>query len=625
MGYIFWCAACGNPDIIVESDKQGYSMKKGLAGAVVLGPVGAVAGLDGKETTSYYCPKCGARLKNPMPDYEVNTILQLLENPEASRLRIEEKLKKYPNMMLPKGWVAETPTESVNTQVYVSPQRVISKADFTGLTRILKTSTEANVSGKVYDFFLQYGCIPVMDVINYMDSLCDWQKESNPEYDLINYAIDDLMESYKIRTEKVHGEKVYVLATNKDEMKAWRWEASADKVPVDNYLNFVKDLVKSNQANNIRGIEQEIIKKEPNINDDNPYTALSLAKRACAEIDRKDGLVDFDGDQIKIRSTKLAEDDLRWEIEESWKESEVTSSTVGAYRAMAPVLKSKDMLSYGEITQRARSYTAQKIAALLKRLCDDGYCTKDVIGSKAYFSLKPEYKGWSITDFENYGKASTRKRFVDESKRNLALDKLKKKSGQSFWNILDEQLTDSRKTEEFYECFMIFELEGSALRKENSNEYIWEYIDKNAATREKLNNEKNRLEKEIADCEKVQEEQVNKINELKEELKNKVFDESEYTLKISDLEGTLSRLESKLSSLGLFSFREKKETNEQIATCKKDIEKTRRSLADAKRDFSSDISKKNASYDADINKYKNELSSKKKRLSDINEQLKKLN
>ena len=85
MGYTNWCAACGNPDIIVEDTKSGYSMGKGIVGVAVLGPVGAVAGLDGKKTTSYYCPKCGARLDHCMPDYQVNNILMMLKNPEMNR------------------------------------------------------------------------------------------------------------------------------------------------------------------------------------------------------------------------------------------------------------------------------------------------------------------------------------------------------------------------------------------------------------------------------------------------------------------------------------------------------------------------------------------------------------
>ena len=66
-----------------------------------------MAGLDGKESNSYYCPKCGARLSNSMSDFEVTSILQMLNNPDASRNMLEEKKKKYPNMIWPNQWAAD--------------------------------------------------------------------------------------------------------------------------------------------------------------------------------------------------------------------------------------------------------------------------------------------------------------------------------------------------------------------------------------------------------------------------------------------------------------------------------------------------------------------------------------
>ncbi len=620
MGYVFWCAACGNPDIIVESDKQGYSMKKGLAGAVILGPVGAVAGLDGKETTSYYCPKCGARLKSPMPDYEVNTILQLLEDPENSRSRIEEKLKKYPNMMLPKGWDSKVYTGATETQKTANIQRTPGKLDYNEFKNILESSSEAMVESRMYDYLRQFDSVTYKDMDDFGADMFNYPGLG----ELWNGAIHDLLRSYKLRKETIHGCCVYEVAKDEDEIKAWRWEANADKVPLDNYLEFVQELIKI-KPRSVNEIEQELINKEPAINNDNPYTALSVAKRACKYLDQKSGRVDFNGEQIMYKSTKLAEDDLRWNVEEDWKRSHTIQNYVSTVRTIFPILKSKSRLTITAFSQSTSTLTPQRIAATLKQLCDTGYCTKEVISNKVYYSLNSEYTDWDINEFVKLQKASAISRKLGEGKEVIVLDILKKNSGKSFWEMMDDKLSDNKETKKYYELFMLLELEEYACRKENANEYIWEYLDKDAAAREKLNAEKNQLEKDIADCEKEQEEQVKKINELKEELKNKSFDESEYTSKISDLEGTLSSLESKLSSLGLFSFREKKETNERIATCKNDIEKTRRSLSDAKRNFSSDISKKNASYDAEINKYKNDLSAKKKRLSEINEKLKKMN
>lgn len=99
---MYWCAACGNPEVIIEKDKEGYSLAKGLVGSAILGPVGALAGADGKDVTIFYCPKCGARLQKCMPEYEVSNILRLLKNAKTSafaKSSLDKLKEKYPNML----------------------------------------------------------------------------------------------------------------------------------------------------------------------------------------------------------------------------------------------------------------------------------------------------------------------------------------------------------------------------------------------------------------------------------------------------------------------------------------------------------------------------------------------
>ena len=101
---MYWCAACGNPNVIVETEKDGYSLAKGLVGSAVLGPVGALAGADGKEVTVFYCPKCGARLHKCMPEHEVSNIIRLLKDAKTSsfaKSSLDKIKEKYPNMLWP--------------------------------------------------------------------------------------------------------------------------------------------------------------------------------------------------------------------------------------------------------------------------------------------------------------------------------------------------------------------------------------------------------------------------------------------------------------------------------------------------------------------------------------------
>lgn len=55
------CPRCGSWKWFKKGEVSSgeYSFKKGILGAVVLGPVGAVAGMNGKKKSVYCCEKCG--------------------------------------------------------------------------------------------------------------------------------------------------------------------------------------------------------------------------------------------------------------------------------------------------------------------------------------------------------------------------------------------------------------------------------------------------------------------------------------------------------------------------------------------------------------------------------------
>ena len=63
---LYRCAACGSPNVVKHEEKDGFSYKKAIAGTVVFGAIGAVAGIDGKTKEVYNCPDCGASLPEPM-------------------------------------------------------------------------------------------------------------------------------------------------------------------------------------------------------------------------------------------------------------------------------------------------------------------------------------------------------------------------------------------------------------------------------------------------------------------------------------------------------------------------------------------------------------------------------
>lgn len=65
---LYRCAACGSPNVLTDTQKEGYDYVKGAIGTVVLGSGGAVAGVNGKNKQVFKCPDCGMTLTYAMPD-----------------------------------------------------------------------------------------------------------------------------------------------------------------------------------------------------------------------------------------------------------------------------------------------------------------------------------------------------------------------------------------------------------------------------------------------------------------------------------------------------------------------------------------------------------------------------
>lgn len=73
---VYRCAACGSPNVVTDTQKEGYDYVKGAIGTAILGTGGAVAGINGKTKQVYKCPDCGLTMNTPMPN-EVKTLIDI--------------------------------------------------------------------------------------------------------------------------------------------------------------------------------------------------------------------------------------------------------------------------------------------------------------------------------------------------------------------------------------------------------------------------------------------------------------------------------------------------------------------------------------------------------------------
>lgn len=85
---LYRCAACGSPNVVEDTQKEGYSYVKGAIGTVVLGAGGAVAGINGKTKKVYKCPDCGLTLNEPMP-FEIKTLIDMGVMAPAARKNLQ--------------------------------------------------------------------------------------------------------------------------------------------------------------------------------------------------------------------------------------------------------------------------------------------------------------------------------------------------------------------------------------------------------------------------------------------------------------------------------------------------------------------------------------------------------
>ena len=95
---LYRCAACGGTRVMPDSKKEGYDIKKGVAGTVLFGAAGAVMGVNGNEKTYYHCMECGQTLSYTISESTKKMIDSYLLNPDEYKEMIEMQKKIYPNI-----------------------------------------------------------------------------------------------------------------------------------------------------------------------------------------------------------------------------------------------------------------------------------------------------------------------------------------------------------------------------------------------------------------------------------------------------------------------------------------------------------------------------------------------
>ena len=128
---LYRCAVCGSPNVVKIEKNDGFSYSKALAGTVVFGTVGAVAGINGKKSYAYSCPDCGTTLPQPMDSITKEKIDLVMTNPEVLvPVLYPDIYNKYPYLQKNRDLARARKLDEATSSINCSNPLNISEEDF---------------------------------------------------------------------------------------------------------------------------------------------------------------------------------------------------------------------------------------------------------------------------------------------------------------------------------------------------------------------------------------------------------------------------------------------------------------------------------------------------------------
>ena len=252
------CGNCGSKEVSLITDSS-YSYKKGMIGAAVMGPVGAVAGINGNSSMKYHCMRCGQNALTIMADYRERMIDEAIQNGDAEtldRLRIT-----WPNI----EYIDRAKTESKTYGESVARQDDIDYTEISEeeLAQILKQDiSNSRIPYEEFELVDKYG-------IHTYDALDILRKKG-----IIRY----------IRKERLE----YVeCATTVDEINQFMLiNAAEDRRDIeDNVYEIIQKIVRDNPGIVFEEITQLLENQHPEYAiENNPYAYSALVDTRISKL-----------------------------------------------------------------------------------------------------------------------------------------------------------------------------------------------------------------------------------------------------------------------------------------------------------------------------------------------------
>lgn len=259
---LYRCAACGSPNVVTDTQQQGYDYVKGAIGTVVLGVGGAAAGINGKTKKVYKCPDCGLTLNEPM-SLEIKTLIDIgVMSPES------RKNLKLGDVAI--DWEVFTRQYKNIEKDAVSTQSNLPEHS-TGTVTAASTTTADNAQPAIpADKKERNRQIYKVAENNYIKECLEWVDQCKVIKETRESLIKASIEKERVRiTEKITKNRDTCLATNTDIQEKCKKELAATEELLAS-LGFFKFGAKREARDRIEMLNKKI---------ENATNAISNAKR----------------------------------------------------------------------------------------------------------------------------------------------------------------------------------------------------------------------------------------------------------------------------------------------------------------------------------------------------------
>lgn len=386
---LYRCAACGSPNVVTDTQKEGYDYVKGAIGTVVLGAGGAAAGINGKKKQVYKCPDCGLTLNEPMP-MEIKTAIDIGVSLPSKRKDLKVAgvvvgwdvlVRKYKN--IEKDIVASDSTVSAqqnfpttNTPTATRKLSELSRAELTDLSRKLDEADRKHQT--------------IMLAYKGEKEYVDEQRSKMVESGIAKFRI-----SLEHSTKETLKKTMETLSLSKDEYSRRKAEAE-QKLSSLGFLQFSE---KNRIKNEISSLTVKLDEVEKAITSaqkqyDTEMNAVTQKVNARKEQLKQEARLEYRYPKCPDSpsyASILAQNDVHYNSGAANHEVRTAIANVLDKIEIIEYLKEHPSSTISDIKQGCRSlkdYTNLRVSGLVRQLHDSDKVVRTEDAQNAYFSIK---------------------------------------------------------------------------------------------------------------------------------------------------------------------------------------------------------------------------------------------